>query len=206
MPRCAADPAAYAQCTVGPCRLPILGPRPGRTDIVGSIFPGPASGSNLSEFQRLFDGQTWTDGSGMGGGMQTTASSNAPFVTIDLGRTVTDFAGVGLWAWTNAQSNLAFARNLTVLVHTTANFTTDPGPTQCASGVRAMSHYDTFVPCPAVAGGVRYGECSCCLRVAVRVLTSHIHAWYCRNVQLCGHPTCLHSGPLWTTPPSCTHG
>lgn len=80
----AADPAGYAACAANGasgCRYPILGPRPYRTDLKGTIFPGvnPSYGSEADHLARLFDGQIVTDGS-YGQGMLTTATSSEPYV------------------------------------------------------------------------------------------------------------------------------
>lgn len=82
-------------------------------------------------------------------------------VTVDIGKTIYNLAGVGVWSYTDSQANVALSRNLSIYVHNTANFSTDPSTTLCASRVRAYSHWDTFVACPNVTDGVRYGEWGC---------------------------------------------
>lgn len=62
---------------------------------------------------------------------------------------------MSLWPYTDTLANLRLAYNLTVMVHTAANFTTDASTVVCASRLDLVHAAETFVACPATSN-VRY--------------------------------------------------
>lgn len=150
-----ADNATYGSCVAAPsCRNPVPVPRPNNRDIQGTVFPGLSDATN-EPLLRLVDGQTSTASATVGYGMRTTSTSPQPYVTIDLGAPYDDIGGVSVWPWTDTIANIGLGQNLSIWLHSNANFSSDSAATLCASGIRAKTFFETYTHCPSRTG-VRY--------------------------------------------------
>lgn len=64
--------------------------------------------------------------------------------------------GVSLWPHTDAIGTLNLGRNLTIWVHTTANFSTDTTKVMCAQKVYLVMTFETYRHCMNLTAGVTY--------------------------------------------------
>ena len=74
---------------------------------------------------------------------------------LQLNAAYADIGGIGLWPMTDAATNTFLGQNLTIWLHSTANFTTDTSKVACAVAVKTNARIETYIQC-AYVPGVRY--------------------------------------------------
>lgn len=133
------------------CRNPVT--------VVGSPAFSPASAiPGVEGYTQLVDNQVYTvgrDGNTLGYGARTTATSTSPYITLQLDAVYSTVAAVSVWPLTEFQGSIALGQNLTIWLHATANFATDPAPVMCEQGINTFTRWETYTQCPKTSG-IRY--------------------------------------------------
>lgn len=65
--------------------------------------------------------------------------------------------GIGLWPMSDVVANVQLGQNLTIWLHSNANFANDTSKVACATMVRTVTRLETYTQCVKVPS-VRYGE------------------------------------------------
>lgn len=138
----AADNNTYSSCaSSSPCRV--------RSELVAATFhPGPENATQDTLLQLISGIHVTMPGNETGLGALTSSGSTTPYITLEIdGADAGSVEGVTLWPQSDSIEATTRGSNLTIWLHTLADFSADPNPIKCAEKLSLVARLGTFVQC-----------------------------------------------------------